>query len=269
MLGSSRTSLRLLDERVHDAYGQPGLAQAGTDILAITDLLTREKSLRATLADSGRGQADRRRILAALVADKVSPLALDLASEAVGLRWSSGSDLLDALEVAGASCVLAASEESGEVDRVEEELFRFGRIVDANGDLQLTLSGTGLSGPGKRALVDDLLSGKADPATIELTAFVVTHLRGRRIDEALSQLVELAAKRRGQISAVVKVASPLSEDQEERLAAALKHVYGRDMQLSIDIDPDVLGGVSVQVGDEIIDGTIAHRMNQARRRLAG
>jgi F-type H+-transporting ATPase subunit delta len=269
MLGSSRTSLRLLDERLDAAYQDAGLAQAGSDLLAITDLLTREKTLRQALADSGRPTADRERILASLVAGQVAPLALEIASMAVGLRWSSDADFVDALEIAGASALLGAAEQAGTVDRVEEELFRFSRIVDANGELQLTLSGSALSAPGKRSLVERLLVDRADPTSVQLTSFAITHLRGRRIDEALGQLVELAAKRRGRISAVVKVARPLEGDQQERLSAALERVYGRPVQLSVDIDPAVLGGVSVQVGDEIIDGTIAHRMNEARRRLAG
>lgn len=269
MLGSSRSSLALLKERLLAEFGDPGLRQAGTDVLAVADLLTREKTLRQTLADSGWPASERQRILSSLVGGQISPLALDLASQAVGLRWSSDADLLDALELVGASALLAASESAGTVDRVEEELFRFSRIVDANGDLQLTLSGSGTSDAARRALVHDLLQDRADPTTTELAAFVITHLRGRRIDEALMSLVELAAQRRGRISATVRVAEPLAPDQEERLGAVLRQIYGREVQLSVAIDPAVVGGASVQVGDEIIDGTIAHRINEARRRLAG
>lgn len=269
MLGSSRTSLRLLNEALDASFHDQGLASAGSDLLAVTDLLTREKSLRMTLADSGRGDADRKQILTRLVGDKISPLALSLATTAVGQRWSSDADLVDALEQAGASALIAEAEKGGRADRVADELFRFGRVVDASGELQLTLSSTSLSAQAKRGIVSDLLTDKTDPITVELAAFVVTHLRGRRIDEALNALVELAAKRRGELSAVVRIAAPLEPDQQERLSTALRNLYGQSVQLSIEVDPSVIGGVSVQVGDEVIDGTIAHRIEQARRRLAG
>jgi F-type H+-transporting ATPase subunit delta len=269
MLGSSRTSLRLLNEAVDAAFHDPDLGQAGLDLLAVTDLLMREKSLRQTLADGGRPNAERRDILTRLVASKVSPLALSLAANAVGQRWSSDADLLDALEIAGASALIGAAEREGRADRVAEELFRFGRIVDDSGDLQLTLSSTAVPVTAKQAIISDLLTDRSDPITVELARFAVTHLRGRRVDEALTDLVELAAVRRGELSAVVRVAEPLEADQRERLTAALRNLYGQPVQLSVEVDPAIIGGVSVQVGDEVIDGSIAHRLNQARRRLAG
>lgn len=269
MLGSSRTSLRLLTEAVDKAFADPQLAQAGEDLLAITDLLTREKSLRQTLADAGRPEGERREILTRLVGDKVSPAALSLGQVAVGQRWSDDADLVDAFEMAGASALIGAAEKTGTADRVAEELFRFSRAVDASGELQLTLSSTAVPAQSKRAVLSDLLNGKVDPTTVRLASFAVTHLRGRRIDEALSALVELAAVRRGALPGVVRVAQPLESDQMERLSEALRNLYGQPVQLSIEVDPSVIGGVSVQVGDEIIDGTLSHRIAQARRRLAG
>ena len=269
MFGSSRTSLRLVTEAVDAAYGDPGLGEAGSGLLAITDLLTHERSLSRSLADSGIRESARQAMLTRLVAGQVSPLAQSIALTAVGQRWSSDADLVDALEMAGASALIAHSESNGTADRVAEELFRFGRIVDANGELQLTLSGTSIPASGKQAIISDLLRDRADPVTTRLAAFVVTHLRGRRIDDALGSMVELAAVRRGELSAVVRVAAPMDLEQERRLAAALQRIYGQAVQLSIDVDPDVIGGVSVQVGDELIDGTIAHKLEQARRRLAG
>jgi F-type H+-transporting ATPase subunit delta len=203
------------------------------------------------------------------VEGKVSTLALSLATTTVGQRWSSAADLVDAFETSGASALIGAAEKDGRADRVAEELFRFGRIVDANGALQLTLSSTSVSASVKQGILSDLLTDKADPTTVELATFATTHLRGRRIDVALNSLVELAAVRRGELSAVVRVARPLAPDQEQRLAQALKNIYGQPIQLSIEVDPSVIGGVSVQVGDEIIDGTLSSRIDQARRRLAG
>ena len=269
MLGSSRTSLALVNEAIGGAFHDEGLATAGDDLLAITDLLTKEKPLLAALADGGREGAERVGILHRLVGEQVSPLGLSLADTVVGNRWSSDADLVDALEQAGASALIGAAEKGGSADRVAEELFRFGRIVDASGELQLTLSSPQVPAQTKRAVVSDLLSDKADPTTVKLASFAVTHLRGRKIEDAIDGLVELAAVRRGELSAVVRVAAPLEEDQEQRLGAALAKLYGRPVQLSMEIDPSLIGGVSVQVGDEVIDGTLANKIAQARRRLAG
>jgi len=269
MLGSSRTSLALVNEAVAGAFHDDGLGIAGDDLLAITDLLTREKPLLAALADGGREGAERSGVLSRLVGEQVSPLGLSLATTVVGNRWSSEGDLVDALEQTGASALIGAAEKDGTADRVADELFRFGRIVDANGELQLTLSSPQIPAQAKRAVVAELLAEKADPTTVQLASFAVTHLRGRKIEDAIDGLVELAAVRRGELSAVVRVASPLDADQEQRLGAALETLYGRPVQLSIEIDPALIGGVSVQVGDEVIDGTLANKIAQARRRLAG
>lgn len=269
MLGSSRTSMALLNEAIDAAYSDPSLGTAGSDLLTITDLVGREKTLRHALADSGRPEAERVSILRRLLQDKVCPLAMRLAEKAVGARWSNDRDLVDALESAGASALVGAAEREGRADAVADELFRFGRLVDASPELQLTLSSASVPGAAKQQIISDLLAGRAEPTTVQLAGFVLTHLRGRRIDQALDSLVELAAVRRGELSAKVKVAQPLDDDQRERLVAALRNLYRQPVQLSIDIDPSVIGGISVQVGDEIIDGTIAHRLEEARRRLAG
>lgn len=269
MLGSSRTSMALIRETVDGKFEDPELGAAGRDLLAITDVLAREKSLRQTLADSGRTQQDRSGIVRRLFGGQVCGLAEYLASQIVELRWGSDADMLDAFEATGASALLGEAEKQGQGDRVEEDLFRFARILDANGDLQLTLASSSVAPEVKNGVVHQLLDGKVSDTTIELVVFTVNHLRGRRVDAALEDLVKLAAVRRGQVSATVRSATPLAEDQRQRLAAVLERIYGRPVQLSLDVDPELMGGLSVQVGDEIIDGTIATRLNNARRRLAG
>ncbi len=269
MIGSSRTSLAVVKGAVDASFGDPALAQAGRDLLAVADLLFRERSLRKALAESGRSDGDRKQIVERLIGSSISPLALELTKTIVAQRWSSDADLFGALEIAGSSALLATAERAGASDRVEEELFRFSRIVDADSELQMTLSGVWVPQDAKRGIVADLLGGRAHEITAELTAFAVTHLRGRRIDAVLQSLVELAAVRRGEVSAVVRSAVPLSDEQRARLLAVLTRIYGRPAQLSVDVDPDVVGGISVQVGDEIIDGTLATKIAHARRRLAG
>lgn len=269
MIGSSRASLTLVRQAVDEAYSDPGLEQAGRDLLAVADLLGREKSLRQALADSGRRNSERSQIVASLLGESLSPLALAITTTAVAQRWSAEADLVTAIEIAGSSALLGAAEKSAAAGRVEEEIFRFSRIVESDSELQMTLSGVWVDPRAKRGIVDELLADKATPITAELIGHAVTHLRGRRIDSVMQELVELAAVRRGLVSATVRVAAPLGEEQQSRLQAVLERIYRGPVQLSIDVDPGVVGGISVQVGDEIIDGTLATKITQARRRLAG
>jgi F-type H+-transporting ATPase subunit delta len=269
MIGSSRASLAIVRERVNAAYENPQLAEAGRGLLSVADLVQREKPLRSTLADSGRPARERVAIIGQLLAGRTNELSGELAGLIASLRWSSESDLIDAYEFAGAQALFGSAERDGELDRVENELFRFGRTLVGDGDLQMALTAPGLPEATKRGVLDDLLRDKASPVTIELLGFVAGHLRGRRIDQAVDTLTELAAERRGRLVALVKVARPLTVEQEHRLSAVLERIYGRLVALNIDIDPSLIGGISVQIGDEVIDGSIVNRLETARRRVTG
>ena len=122
---------------------------------------------------------------------------------------------------------------------------------------------------GKAAIVRDLLSDRATAATREVLESTVGRLHGQRLDAAIDTLCELAARQRERVVAEVRVAAPLSEEQSRRLAAALSSLKGRTVRLNVAVDPAVLGGVMVTIGDEVIDGTVASRLEQARRAVLG
>ena len=269
MIGSSRTSIALVRDKINGEYGNAALADAGRELLAVADLLTRERQLRSALGDSGRSSSDRTSVITTLLGDRTDALTKDLAGFLVAQRWSSESDLVDAFEVAGAQSLLASAESAGRLDQVEEELFRFGRALVADGELQLVLSSPALTAAVKQSILTDLLGGKADPVTVELLGFAAGHLRGRRLEQSIDVLSELAAERRDQLVALVTVAKPMSAEQQQRLAAGLQRIYGHAVNLNIDIDPALVGGITVKIGDEVIDGSIASRLETARRRLAG
>ena len=155
------------------------------------------------------------------------------------------------------------------LDDLDDELFRFGRIVQANPELHWTLSDTSIPGDRKRALLEELLSGRVTPATLRLIAQLAVHPRGRSLEKGLEEFGRLVAQQRQRLVAVVRTAVPLSDAQRERLTAWLSATYGRDIHLNSEVDPKVLGGFSVRVGDEIIDTTIVGRIEEVRRRLAG
>ena len=269
MIGSSRTSLAVVREAVNDRFPESALAEAGRDLLEVADLLVREKPLRSSLGDSGRSVAERQALVSSLLESRISALALEFMFTIVAQRWSSDSDLVDAVEFAGVQALFGASEDSGELDQVEDELFRFNRILSSDGDLQLTLASPSLPIQTKRAILADLLDGRATTTTIELLSYITTHLRGRRIDAAIDMLTKLAAERRGKLLAVVRSARDLSVEQQDRLAAALGRIYSQPIAINIEIDPALLGGLTVQIGDDVIDGSISNRLDNARRRVAG
>lgn len=183
-------------------------------------------------------------------------------------RWSQSRDLVDALEELTNLADLTGAQKSGALDDVEDELFRFGRIVGSNTGLRSALTDRAATGAAKSELLRSLLGGRANEVTERLVERLVTAPRGRSLEAGLESLSKLAADRRDRMVAVVTSAVPLSDRQKQRLGAALAKVYGRQMHLNLDVDPEVLGGITVQVGDEIINGSIADRLEDAHRRMA-
>lgn len=265
MQGTSRESLRRLREDVQGAGG-PAETVAG-ELLSVAALLGRELSLRGTLTDPSVQPERRAGMVESLFGSRLGPAAVTVVREAAKLRWSRPRDLADALEVLGAQVAFGGAERAGTLDSVEDELFRFGRTVAAQSTLRGALEDPAFSGDAKVALLRDLLASKASPTTLALLEHVVRSPRGRRVTEAIDDLVTQAAERSQQIVAEVRVAVALKTDQERRLAQALGRIYGREVQLQVSVDPQLLGGAVVTVGDEIIDGSVVYKLDQARRRL--
>jgi F-type H+-transporting ATPase subunit delta len=196
-------------------------------------------------------------------------LTLDLVETVASQRWSHPIDLVDAFMTLATEASLDAANVRGELDGVEDELFRFGRIVSGDRELGRLLSDRKASAEGKRALLDRLLSGRVSPVTEQLLRNVLTGPHVGTAENAVERLSDVASRRRGQSVARVTSAVALTADQEQRLSDVLRRIYGRTVGLQITVDPSLLGGLIVQVGDEVIDGSIAHRLEAAERRLAG
>ena len=190
-------------------------------------------------------------------------------SELVSDSWSKPEDLRDTIEQVAANAALRAAEGSGELDEVEDELFRFARLLEREPALRAALTDPGLPADRKQSVLDSLLGGKARDTTRRLVEVVVLHPRGRSVETGLDQLSTLAAQRRERYVAHVTAAAPLDQAQVERLQATLTRIYGRQVQLQLDVDPSVLGGVQVRIGDEVLDGTVVRKLAVARRDLAG
>ncbi|MEV6393352.1 F0F1 ATP synthase subunit delta [Streptomyces sp. NPDC051907] len=271
MNGASREALAAARESLDALTDNTSVdaAKLAEELAAVTELLNREVSLRRVLTDPAQAGEAKAELAARLLGGQVSGESADLVSGMVRARWSQSRDLVDALEELAATADLSAAQKAGALDDVEDELFRFGRIVASNADLRAALTDKTATRAAKGELVTSLLGGKANPVTVRLVVRLVTVPRGRSLEQGLDSLSKLAAARRDRTVAVVVSAVPLTDQQKQRLGGVLARLYGRQMHLNLDVDPEVLGGISVRVGDEVITGTIADRLAEATRRIAG
>lgn len=269
--GASRESLAAAREtlgtlvRSRDA----DLAGLGDDLFEITALLDREHALRRALTDPARSGDDRAGLARAVVGDRVGAAALDVFVWAVRARWSAARDLADALELLAAEAEVASAERAGRLDAVEDELFRAGRIVAGSPELRAALADRSAPLERRVALVEDLFGERTAPETGRLIRQAVAAPRGRTFDRILTDYGQVAADRRARLVATVTATVPLTEEQRSRLGAVLARIYGHQVHLNVEIDADVVGGIRVEIGDEVIDGTVLSRLDDARRRLAG
>ncbi|WP_035797944.1 F0F1 ATP synthase subunit delta [Kitasatospora mediocidica] len=269
MIGASREALAAGRENLESLTDNTSVdaAKLGEELTAVTDLLDREVSLRRVLTDPSRSGQDKAQLVGSLLAGQVSGETVDLVSGLVRSRWSGGRDLVDAVEQLSAYAEVIAADKAGKLDDLEDELFRFGRVVNGSHELRSGLTEPKAGIAAKAELIKKLLGGRALPGTVRLVTALVTKPRGRSLEQGLASYSKLAADRRDRVVALVTTAVPLTEAQRVRLEGALGRLYGRSVLLNIDVDPSVVGGVRVQIGDEIIDGTVSSRLEGARQAL--
>jgi len=248
------------------ASGADGSALA-EDLFGVTGALDSSASLRRALVDPSRDATAKTGLVDTLFGSKISTAATDLLKTLVSQRWADERDLGDATESLAVEAVVALAEAGDRLDALEDDLFRFGRVVTADPGLRDALSASGGDEGVKARLVEDLLEGKASAETIRLARQAAVFPRGRRFGRALESYLGVAAKRREQLTATVTAAVPLDDTQRERLGQALSGIYHRSVQINVVLDPAVVGGIRVQVGDEVVDGTILRRLQEAERAL--
>jgi F-type H+-transporting ATPase subunit delta len=266
MEGPSRASLRALRDAV-PAKGNP--RQLSDDLYAVVGLLALQGSLRRALSDPALDVSRKTAIIDQLLGEQLAKPTITLLKTAVELRWSESRDLVDALEELAVDSALAVAEAAGQLDEVEDELFRFERILDAEPALRAALTDMALPDDRKRELLHRLLDGKVNDVTFSLLERAVITPRGRTIERVITDLSALAAKRRERLIARVTAAVELTDQEQTDLAAALQRNFGSDIQLEVVVDPELLGGLTVRIGDELIDGSVARQLAEARRRLTG
>jgi F-type H+-transporting ATPase subunit delta len=252
------------------AGGTPAAGRAetlGDDLFSVLHLLDREHGLRRALADPSRPADEKGAIAVALLHGKVSEPAEELVAATVRAHWASSADMTDALEQIAVEAFAIAAEDRGQLDDLEDELFRFNRVVATQPELRAALTEPVLPDERKRDLLDALLGGKVTPVTLRLVTEMSLHPRGRSLVTSLDTCTRIAADRRRRLIAVVRTATEPTAQQRQRLAQALAAIYGHEVYVNVVIDPTVVGGMTIQVGDELIDGSVATRLGSLRRKL--
>jgi F-type H+-transporting ATPase subunit delta len=269
MQGASADSLVTLTEALTASVDRGADAvRIADDVFAVSAVLRREPSLRRIATDVSIDDEAKVGLVRNIFGDKLAPESLELVSKAAGRRWVSSRDLGYALELLGVIAVVKGADRAGQADDLEDELFAFGQLVKDNPELRDALSDPSRTDDDKRNLLHSLLDGKATPATIRLAEQSVTGTH-RTVSVAIDEYQKVAAQHRSRLVATVRVARAVADHDAQRLASALSGQYGRPVHLNVVVDPDIIGGMRVEIGDDVIDGTVLSRLDDARRRLAG
>ncbi|UXA05570.1 F0F1 ATP synthase subunit B/delta [Mycobacterium sp. SMC-2] len=273
MRSSSRAALTNLSERFNTIakdLDNKGLSTLSSELVAVAQMLDREIVVTRYLTVPAEDGAPRVRLLERLLAGKVGDTTLDVLRFAVSERWSANSDLIDAIEHISRQALLEVAERENKVDEVEEQLFRFSRILDAQPRLAILLGDYAVPVEGRVNLLRKVLdsaSGRVEPIVQSLLTQTVELLRGQPAEVAVQFLAEVAVARRGEVVAQVGAAAELSDAQRTRLTEVLTRIYGHPVAVQLQVDTELLGGLLIAVSDEVIDGTLASRLTAARAQL--
>jgi F-type H+-transporting ATPase subunit delta len=261
MTSSADARLGALD-RVLDGVTVDGDFAAG--LFAVVDALSGSPTLRRAVTDPGTPEGARQALVRGLLEGKVSKPVIDVVADGAAMRWSGGRTFAAALERQAVRSQLIVAEQAGQLDETEDELFRFARLVESNPGLRNALGDRAMSLAGRQQLVENLLAGRATPASVALAKRAVL-ARERTFGHTIEGYVNLAAAQKNRVIATVRVAQPLTDQQRERLRKSLSTQTGREVVLQEVIDEAILGGMRVELGGEVIEGTVVGRLNEARR----
>ncbi len=269
--GSSRQALLALrgalDEQLKGSSSSECTALSA-DLFKALGAVGSSVGLRRALTDPARDHASKSALITDLFGSQIGAKAVSLLVTAASYRWSSSSEIADAIEQIAVEAEATAANGEGSLDRVEEELFLFSRLIVTSNDLRLALNDRADSTDRKVALIDSIFATKAAPSTVRLLEALVGGTRGRSIEAALAAFAHAVSARRNRLVAIVRSVIALTSTQSEKLAASLTKQVGQPVHINTEIDPSVLGGIEVRFADEIIDGTISNRLAEASRALA-
>lgn len=266
---SRESVLRLVEkfDSVVSGLDTDALTVLADDLASAVKLLHREPVLARHLADPSSSSDSKVQLVERLLSGKVSDAALELLKAAGSQRWSSTSDLMDAIQHLARLALLVRAETEGQIEDVEDQLFRFSRILDSEPRLVSLLGEYTAPLDGRIDLLNGVLARRASKNTADLLRQTLELLHGERADEAVRELANLAVSRRGEVVAQVTAAAELTDAQSGRLTELLTRVYGHPVSVQLAVKPELLGGLIIAVGDEVIDGSLASKLAAAETHL--
>jgi F-type H+-transporting ATPase subunit delta len=262
-VASSTRQSRLVAEQELSKLGKVGLLTT-SELFAATNALLSSPQLRSALSDPSAQAAGKSKLVEAVFGPKFSKETVGLLGKMAQMRWSATRDLALTAEALGVRAAAAASQD---IDTVQAELFAVGQLVSSDPQLELALSSTRASVEAKMALVAKLLNNKATETTGILAGQAVHSRTFKRFAEVLEQYGMWIAEFAGESVANVRASKELSEEQLTRLSAALTKVFGRELQLNVEIDQEIIGGLHITVNGEVLDATVLTKLQNARLQL--
>ncbi|UIZ92970.1 F0F1 ATP synthase subunit delta [Corynebacterium sp. CNCTC7651] len=242
-------------------------AQVGTELFLIVDQLDAERSLRVAVADTSLEASQREGIIGDVFGAKVAEPTKQIITAAAAQEWSTPREFRAGLVNLGRRALLRGAEAQGQLEQVEDELYELSVLLEQEKELTQLLSDRTATAAQKRGLLASVIYGKVTMFTEALALQVIGRPEHHPVDD-LAALAEQVAELRGKTVARVVAAEELSSSQREALAQKLENIYGREMAIHSEVDPSLLGGMIVRVGDEEIDGSTRGKIARLRTDLA-
>lgn len=257
-----------LDELVRSADNAVATAaQVGTELFLVVDQLDTERALRVAVADASLDASQREGIMREVFGGKVAEPTLNILTAAAKEEWSTPREFRTGLINLGRRALELGAKEQGQLEQVEEELYQLSVLLEDEKELTQLLSDRTATPAQKRGLLASVIYGKVTMFTEALALQVIGRPNRNPVDD-LASLAGGVAEMRGKAVARVASAEALSDAQRTALAGKLEQIYGREMAIHSEVDPSLLGGMVVRVGDEVIDGSTRGKLERLRTDMA-
>jgi F-type H+-transporting ATPase subunit delta len=270
--GASRQSLAVTSsalEKLISSVDAATAAKISADLFTMVKVLDSSSAVRRALTDYARDESAKSTLGKDIFKGLGSAQVLEIFSKMAGLRWSSPRDFGNVLEFLGVQALVASAEKSGSLADLESEIFAVSETIAKSPELRAFFAVRNVVSAPKSELLTSLLSGKVTQATLDLTSYLVDHPRGRNVEAGLSEFAAAIAEIKDRQIAHVVSATALNGEQISRLAKSLTKIFGREIKVNASVKQEVVGGMSIRIADELIDGTLLTRISQADRLLAG
>lgn len=270
MSQASRDSLAQLHTELKDTLSAGGV-ELGAELFAALTVIDDNGALRRAITDPTVEANRRQELIGKVFAKQVSAGADIVLRNLAGARWSAEREFGDAVEQMAATAAIHSAEQDGlaGLEALTQQLLEFNHSVESNHELQRALTDQQAPVSLRGNLADKLMSATAMQSAKLLVRQAVEHPRGYKPVDLVRRFADLSAQQQRQWIADVTVARPLQQAQQDRLAKSLSAAFGRELTLNVETDSQLVGGIRIQVGDEVIDSSVATRLNDLNTQLAG